>query len=103
MSIKIKLTEDIIHNTIQQVLTEMFSSKQRPIDYKPIGKEKFKLENGVEVESEITLQASSGQKCHIVNDDHCYVLYNQSKFDNYATGPITHIFSEAFEALKKTS
>ena len=38
-------------------------------------------------------------KCHIINDDHCYVLVICSPEDNTAT-MMTHWFREAVEAVQ---
>lgn len=70
--------------------------------YIPIGSHKFKTKNGkIEYESIVTLQSdTSGQCCHIVEDDHCYVLFNGHDLNDNDCQRITYIFPEAFKALK---
>lgn len=103
----IGLTENklrrLIKEEVSRILQEEYEGYENYAEYakyRPIGKRKFQTENGNEIESVITLQSGSGQMCHIVEDDHCYVLYNQLSFESEAS-PVTHIFPDAFEILKK--
>ena len=69
--------------------------------YTEIGRCYFKNKGSErKILSIMTLRNSYGQMCHIVEDDHCYVLYNQFPENDYATKTF-FIFPEAFEALKK--
>lgn len=45
-----------------------------------------------------TLQDECGGTCHIIVDDHCYVLCIETEDGSYK--PTTHIFKEAFEVIK---
>jgi inorganic pyrophosphatase len=79
----------------------MFESKNGITEsYEPIGGGyEFIDENGIERISVVTIQSQSGQMCHIAEDDHCYLLFN-----DYGSGKnCTHIkwiFPEALKALQ---
>ena len=93
----------VISESVSQILQEEYEGYKNYAEYtkyRPIGKKKFQTKYGNEIESVVTLRSGSGQMCHIVEDDHCYVLYNQLSFENEAV-PVTHIFPDAFEILKK--
>lgn len=78
-------------------------------DTPALGSQTFYTNNGkTEHKSIVTLQAPSGQVCHIAEDDHCYVLYNGSGIHYDGDGlkdknceMIHYIFPEAFKALKE--
>lgn len=93
----------LIKEEVSRILQEEYEGYENYAEYakyRPIGKKKFQTEHGNEIESVVTLKSGSGQMCHIVEDDHCYVLYNQLSFKDEAA-PVTHIFPDAFEILKK--
>lgn len=71
-------------------------------NYSSIGSHFFKTNNGnTELKSIVTLQSNtSGQCCHIVEDDHCYVLYDGNDLNDNNCQLIHHIFPEAFNVLK---
>lgn len=100
----VRLTESkirkIVEESVKKVLQEM--EEYNPYRYKPIGSHKFWSNNGkTEWKSIVTLQEpASGQCCHIVEDDHCYVLFNGSGLKDKNCEHIHYIFPEAFEALK---
>ena len=102
----LRLTESdlkgLIIESVSRILEEYegYKNYAEYAKYRPIGKKKFQTEYGNEIESVVTLKSESGQMCHIVEDDHCYVLYNQLSFEKEAK-PVTHIFPDAFEILKK--
>lgn len=89
-----------INKMLYEQLPDILKQPPEYYRYKSIGTQKFKLKNGIEINSIITLKNGSGQMCHITEDDHCYVLYNQNSPEESAN-KITHIFPEAFEILKE--
>lgn len=108
----IRLTElelkGIITESVRQIVRTL-NEKKEDHSYKPIGSQTFYTNNGkTEHKSIVTLQAPSGQVCHIAEDDHCYVLYNGSGIHYDGDGlkdknceMIHYIFPEAFKALKE--
>ena len=99
----IRLTESelkgIITESVKQVIKTLNESE---VDnsYKPIGGgHKFTDKNGTEWTSVMTIKAPSGQMCHFVEDDHCYLLFNDDG-EGKNCSDIKWIFPEAFEALK---
>lgn len=100
----VRITESkirkIVEESVKKVLQE--TEEYNPYRYKPIGSHKFWSNNGkTEWRSIVTLQEpASGQCCHIVEDDHCYVLFNGSGLKDKNCSHIHYIFPEAFEALK---
>jgi hypothetical protein len=61
--------------------------------------EPFLNNNGEEVIPIATLKDEYGGVSHIVEDDHCYVLYNGSA--NRPFQKVYHWYPEAVEAMKK--
>lgn len=57
------------------------------------------LESAAIVNPIATLKDECGGTCHIINDDHCYVICIE-KMDG-SCSPTTHIFKEVFKVLKK--
>lgn len=108
----IRLTESelkkVIAESVKRVVRGL-NEKKEDHSYKPIGSQTFYTNNGkTEHKSIVTLQAPSGQVCHIAEDDHCYVLYNGSGIHYDGDGlknknceMIHYIFPEAFKALKE--
>lgn len=108
----IRLTESelkgIITESVRQII-RTFNEEKEDYSYKPIEAQTFYTNNGkTERKSIDTLQAPSGQVCHIAEDDHCYVLFNGSGIDCGGNGlndkncqMIHYIFPEAFKALKE--
>ena len=68
--------------------------------YKPIGKNMpFFLDNGAECHSVVTLENGMGNRCHIANDDDCYVVCVGD--DEHGYSWTTHISSDVFEVLRQ--
>ena len=88
----------IISETIKRIIKD-----NKPViteSYEPIGGGyEFIDENGIKHTSVMTIQSQSGQMCHIAEDDHCYLLFN-----DYGSGKnCTHIkwiFPEALKVLQ---
>lgn len=60
---------------------------------------KIRLSKGGSIVCPIaTLKDEYGGVCHIAEDDHCYVLYQNNSDGTYSLA--THIFKEAFEVLR---
>lgn len=93
-----RFTESDLRGMVMEAISNIINE-----EYKPIGSGiKFKSESGTEHTSVVTLEDDdSGQRCHIINDDHCYVLYNDSD-DKVGTNckPVHYIFPEAVKALQ---
>ena len=103
MENRIKLTETelkgIIAESVKQVIKTLNESE---VDnsYKPVGGgHKFTDKNGTKWTSVMTIKAPSGQMCHFVEDDHCYLLFNDDG-EGKNCSDIKWIFPEAFETLK---
>lgn len=100
----ITITESDLRHMVRESICRILSEQKKENDYtyKPIGSHKFWSNNGkTEWKSIVTLQTPySKQCCHIVEDDHCYVLFNGSGLDDKNCKLINWIFPEAFEALK---
>ena len=64
-----------------------------------------KLVNGSIIHPAATLEDEYGGRFHFAIDDHCYVLYGEHHHEENESevgcSPVTHIFGEAFEVLKK--
>lgn len=56
------------------------------------------MDSGSIVTPVATLQDECGGTCHIIVDDHCYVLCIQH--EDGSCKPTTHIFREAFEVIR---
>lgn len=89
---RMRLYTETDDNIEQQTISEL---------YKPIGSNfEFTDENGIKRTSIMTIRDDSGQMCHIAEDDHCYLLFD----DNGKDKPCTHtkwIFPELINALRK--
>lgn len=98
----IKLKESDLRCIISEAIKRIIKDN-KPVmteSYEPIGGGyEFIDENGIERISVVTIQSQSGQMCHIAEDDHCYLLFN-----DYGSGKnCTHIkwiFPEALKALQ---
>lgn len=108
----IRITESELKKVIAESVKRIvrgLNEKKEGHSYKPIGSQTFYTNNGKTAhKSIVTLQAPSGQVCHIAEDDHCYVLYNGSGIHYDGDGlkdknceMIHYIFPEAFKALKE--
>ena len=104
----IRLNESDLYRMVKESVKRILTEKKEDVTYKPIGPKTFYTNNGkTKRKSVVTLQAPSGQVCHIAEDDHCYVLFNGSGIEYGGNGlrdknceMIHHIFPEAFKALK---
>lgn len=68
--------------------------------YKEINKAaEIFLESASKVTPLATLEDECGGRCHIIEDDHCYVLCIEQ--EDGSCRPSTHIFKEALEVMKK--
>ena len=98
----IKLKESdlrcIIYETIKRIIKD-----NKPVlteSYKPIGGEyEFMDENGIKRTSVVTIQSQNGQMCHIAEDDHCYLLFNDCGSGKNCTH-IKRIFPEVLKVLQ---
>ena len=89
----------MITESIKRVIKTLHESE---VDnsYKPIGGgHKFTDEDGTERTSVMTIKAPSGQMCHIAEDDHCYLLFNDDG-EGKDCPHIKWIFPEAVKALQ---
>lgn len=93
-STKIRLTENQLRSIIKESVTRILKESQ----YKPVAYNKtIKLDNGVKVESLVTLSDGAG-KYDIYEDDGCYVVWNRKyKGENNHW----YIFPELLSVLKK--
>ena len=68
--------------------------------YKPVAAcVPFTLDNGAQCTSVVTLENGMGSRCHIANDDDCYVVCVGDDENGYSW--TTHISSDVFEVLRQ--
>lgn len=98
----VRLNESQIRQIVRESMRKVLNEKHNSHTYQPIGSHKFWTDNGsVEWTSIVTLQCpSSGQCCHIAEDDGCYVLFNGHGLKDKNCEHLKYIFREAFETLK---
>jgi hypothetical protein len=88
----------MVEETIKRIIKD-----NKPVlteSYKPIGGGyEFMDENGIKRTSVVTIQSQNGQMCHIAEDDHCYLLFNDCGSGKNCTH-IKWIFPEALKALQ---
>ena len=98
----IRLTTSDLRNIIYEAVKGILKI-DKPIlkeSYTPIGGGyEFTDEDGVERISVMTIQTSGGQRCHIAEDDHCYLLFNDFGKGEKCSH-IKWIFPEALKALQ---
>lgn len=98
----IKLKESDLRCIISETIKRIIKDNKPVIteSYKPIGGGyEFIDENGNERISVMTIQSRGGQMCHIAEDDHCYLLFNDCGSGKNCTH-IKWIFPEALKALQ---
>jgi hypothetical protein len=78
----------------------LVSLKEEVSMYKEVEKspEVF-MESAAIVTPVATLEDDCGAKCHIIRDDHCYVLCIEQ--EDGSCRPATHIFKEAFQVMRR--
>ena len=89
-----KLKERII--SLMEIKTKGKDSTYKHKDYKL----DFYINDGKKLTSIVSIHNDYNTYCHIVEDDHCYVLYTGNGKDDKNCQQITYIFPEAFSILR---
>ena len=106
----VRVTEGELRNMIKQSIKECLSpyileeKKDNSINGYCNKKKNltFYTNNGkTKLQSVVSIYTNNGQYCHIVEDDHCYILYNGFSKNDKDCKRIEYIFPDAFNALRE--